>query len=183
MAANTGPSALRTSYGAPAIPRPRRFPADRKECARLEGNGETEKRSTQPGSTGRCFRGPISRRAVGLRSDGHVPRLGGNGPFLVDRENERLIQMATSRPVRQRIADYERRLRTPATARGSHSKCGGEASEARWRELTVQALVRARSVPDEARNHGHQQVPARAARHTAEAVPPDQGPDQPLAAQ
>ncbi|MGW8950271.1 hypothetical protein [Streptomyces sp. NPDC055709] len=60
--------------------------------------------------------------AVGLRSDGQIPRLGGNGPFLVDRENERLIQTATSRPVRQQIADYERRLRREAHTRNAAAK-------------------------------------------------------------
>ncbi|MFI1704812.1 hypothetical protein [Streptomyces griseoruber] len=50
------------------------------------------------------------------------PRLGGNGPFLVDRENERLIRTATSVPVARQIADYERRLRREAHARNAAAK-------------------------------------------------------------
>jgi hypothetical protein len=41
---------------------------------------------------------------------GQRPRLGGNGPFLVDRENERLIRTATSVPVARQIADYDAKL-------------------------------------------------------------------------
>ncbi|MFF8531960.1 hypothetical protein ACF07B_08250 [Streptomyces sp. NPDC015532] len=41
---------------------------------------------------------------------GQRPRLGGNGPFLVDRENERLIRTATSVPVTRQIADYDAKL-------------------------------------------------------------------------
>jgi hypothetical protein len=37
---------------------------------------------------------------------GQRPRLGGNGPFLVDRENARLIRTTTSVPVARQIADY-----------------------------------------------------------------------------
>ncbi|WP_329536682.1 hypothetical protein OG568_49380 (plasmid) [Streptomyces sp. NBC_01450] len=53
---------------------------------------------------------------------GQRPRLGGNGPFLVDRENERLIRTATSVPVARQIADYERRLRREAHARNLAAK-------------------------------------------------------------
>ncbi|MGQ4376866.1 hypothetical protein ACN6K9_007328 [Streptomyces sp. SAS_267] len=53
---------------------------------------------------------------------GQRPRLGGNGPFLVDRENERLIRTATSVPVTRQIADYERRLRREAHARNTAAK-------------------------------------------------------------
>ncbi|MGW7613095.1 hypothetical protein ACWGKW_38815 [Streptomyces sp. NPDC054766] len=53
---------------------------------------------------------------------GQRPRLGGNGPFLVDRENERLIRTATSGPVARQIADYERRLRREAHARNLAAK-------------------------------------------------------------
>ncbi|MGW6690053.1 hypothetical protein [Streptomyces sp. NPDC054961] len=55
--------------------------------------------------------------AVGDRPRGQRPRFGGNGPFLVDRENERLIRTATSVPVERQIADYELRLRREAHAR------------------------------------------------------------------
>ncbi|XUL87982.1 hypothetical protein ACQ86D_15980 [Streptomyces galilaeus] len=41
---------------------------------------------------------------------GRRPRLGGNGPLLVDRENERLIRTATSVPVARQIADYDAKL-------------------------------------------------------------------------
>jgi hypothetical protein len=54
--------------------------------------------------------------------NGQRPRLGGNGPFLVDRENERLIQTATSVPVARQIADYERRLRREPHARNLAAK-------------------------------------------------------------
>ncbi|MFE4822246.1 hypothetical protein ACFRFU_38670 [Streptomyces sp. NPDC056704] len=54
--------------------------------------------------------------------NGRRPRLGGNGPFLVDRENERLIRTATSVPVARQIADYERRLRREAHARNLAAK-------------------------------------------------------------
>ncbi|MFJ4847830.1 MULTISPECIES: hypothetical protein [unclassified Streptomyces] len=57
--------------------------------------------------------------AVGPLSSGQPARPGGNGPFLVDRENERLIRTATSRPVRHQIADYESRLRREAHARNA----------------------------------------------------------------
>ncbi|WP_327315671.1 hypothetical protein [Streptomyces sp. NBC_01235] len=53
---------------------------------------------------------------------GQRPRLGGNGPFLVDRENERLIRTATCVPVARQIADYERRLRREAHARNTAAK-------------------------------------------------------------
>jgi len=42
--------------------------------------------------------------------NGQRPRLGGNGPYLVDRENGRLI------------ANYERRLRSEAHARNAAAK-------------------------------------------------------------
>lgn len=50
------------------------------------------------------------------------PRLGGDGPFLVDRENERLIRTATSIPVARQVADYEHRLRREAHARNVAAK-------------------------------------------------------------
>ncbi|MEU2772015.1 hypothetical protein ABZ646_03600 [Streptomyces sp. NPDC007162] len=53
---------------------------------------------------------------------GPRPRLGGNGPFLVDRENGCLIRTATSVPVARQIADYERRLRREAHARNAAAK-------------------------------------------------------------
>ncbi|MFC5239648.1 hypothetical protein [Streptomyces atrovirens] len=55
--------------------------------------------------------------AVRDDQSGRRPRLGGNGPFLVDRENGRLIRTATSVPVARQVADYERRLRREAHAR------------------------------------------------------------------
>ncbi|MEU6704647.1 hypothetical protein [Streptomyces wuyuanensis] len=60
--------------------------------------------------------------AVGPLPNGESARLGGNGPFLVDRENERVIRAATGRPVRQQVADYERRLRREAHARNAAEK-------------------------------------------------------------
>ncbi|RZU29933.1 hypothetical protein EV284_4882 [Streptomyces sp. BK022] len=48
---------------------------------------------------------------------GQRPPLGGNGPILVDRENERLIGLPTCTPVARQIADYERRLRREAHVR------------------------------------------------------------------
>ncbi|MFI1451630.1 hypothetical protein [Streptomyces virginiae] len=60
--------------------------------------------------------------AVGEGQSGQRPRLGGNGPFLVDRENERLIRTATGVPVARAIADYERRLRREAHARNAAAK-------------------------------------------------------------
>lgn len=60
--------------------------------------------------------------AVWDGQSGARPRLGGNGPFLVDRENERLIRTATSVPVARQIADYERRLRREAHARNLAAK-------------------------------------------------------------
>lgn len=60
--------------------------------------------------------------AVGDGQSGQRPRLGGNGPFLVDRENERLIRTATSIPVAHQIADYERWLRREAHARNLAAK-------------------------------------------------------------
>ncbi|MET9257061.1 hypothetical protein [Streptomyces sp. NPDC003717] len=50
------------------------------------------------------------------------PRLGGNGPFLVDRVNERLVPLGTGVPVARQIADYERRLRREAHARNTTAK-------------------------------------------------------------
>ncbi|MGW4285765.1 hypothetical protein ACWEIK_02345 [Streptomyces sp. NPDC004673] len=38
---------------------------------------------------------------------GQRPLLGGNGPILVDSENERLIGRATCAPAARQIADYE----------------------------------------------------------------------------
>jgi hypothetical protein len=62
-----------------------------------------------------------ARRDIG-RPAGQRPTLGGNGPFLVDRENERLIRATTSRPVPRQIADYERRLRREAHAQNAAAK-------------------------------------------------------------
>ncbi|MFJ5518889.1 hypothetical protein ACIQB4_17735 [Streptomyces griseoluteus] len=53
---------------------------------------------------------------------GERPPLGGNGPFLVDRRNERLICLPTCAPVTRQIADYERRLRREAHARNLAAK-------------------------------------------------------------
>ncbi|MEU4097800.1 hypothetical protein [Streptomyces sp. NPDC026673] len=58
--------------------------------------------------------------AVSPLSNGQPTRLGGNGPFLVDRENERLI--TATRPIHQQIADYERRLRREAHAQNAAAK-------------------------------------------------------------
>ncbi|MFD8078298.1 hypothetical protein ACFV3E_37275 [Streptomyces sp. NPDC059718] len=63
-----------------------------------------------------CARQDIGRPA------GTRPSLGGNAPFLVDRENERLVQRPTCIPVSQQIADYERRLRREAHARNTAAK-------------------------------------------------------------
>lgn len=60
--------------------------------------------------------------AVGEGRSGQRPRPGGNGPFLVDRENERVIRTATSESVARQIADYERRLRREAHARNTAAK-------------------------------------------------------------
>ncbi|MFG3095002.1 hypothetical protein [Streptomyces sp. NPDC048202] len=68
-----------------------------------------------------------ARRDIG-RPVGTRPSLGGNGPFLVDREKERLIRGGTGRPVPRQIADYERRLRREAHARNTAAK-----RAARWR--------------------------------------------------
>ncbi|MFB7373270.1 hypothetical protein ACFC0D_25865 [Streptomyces sp. NPDC056222] len=64
--------------------------------------------------------------AVGDGGSGRRPRFGGNGPFLVDRENERLIRMKTGLPVARQIADYERRLRREAHARNAAAKQVGQ---------------------------------------------------------
>ncbi|MFF3201015.1 hypothetical protein [Streptomyces sp. NPDC002962] len=60
--------------------------------------------------------------AVGDDRSGRRPRLGGNGPFLVDRDNDRLIRTATSVPLARQIADYERRLRREAHAQNAAAK-------------------------------------------------------------
>ncbi|MEU7468881.1 hypothetical protein AB0A94_10060 [Streptomyces sp. NPDC044984] len=60
--------------------------------------------------------------AVWDGQNGQRPRLGGNGPFLVDRGNERLIRTATSIPIARQIEDYERRLRREAHARNAAAK-------------------------------------------------------------
>ncbi|WKD34666.1 hypothetical protein [Streptomyces xanthophaeus] len=60
--------------------------------------------------------------AVGDGRSGQRPRPGGNGPFLVDRENERLIRTATGVPLARQIADYERRLRREAHALNAAEK-------------------------------------------------------------
>ncbi|MGA5321901.1 hypothetical protein ACPCIU_15855 [Streptomyces seoulensis] len=54
--------------------------------------------------------------------NGPRPRLGGNGPILVDRETERVIGLPTSTPVSRQIADYERRLRREAHTRDLAAK-------------------------------------------------------------
>ncbi|MET7943359.1 hypothetical protein [Streptomyces sp. NPDC005302] len=53
---------------------------------------------------------------------GQRPRLGGNGPFLMDRDNERLIRLGTGIPVTRQVADYERRLPREAHARNTAAK-------------------------------------------------------------
>jgi hypothetical protein len=63
-----------------------------------------------------CARQDIGRPA------GTRPSLGGNAPFLVDRENGRLVQRGTGVPMSQHIADYERRLRREAHARNAAAK-------------------------------------------------------------
>lgn len=63
--------------------------------------------------------------AVGDGPGGQRPRPGGNGPFLVDRENERLIRTPTSVPVARQVADYERRLRREGHARNVAAKKSG----------------------------------------------------------
>ncbi|MGW3247534.1 hypothetical protein [Streptomyces sp. NPDC001070] len=63
-----------------------------------------------------CARQDIGRPA------GTRPSLGGNAPFLVDREKERLVQRPTGIPMSQQIADYERRLRREAHARNTAAK-------------------------------------------------------------
>jgi hypothetical protein len=60
--------------------------------------------------------------AVWDGQSGQRPRLGGNGPFLVDRDNERLIRLGTGVLVARQIADYERRLRREAHARNTAAK-------------------------------------------------------------
>ncbi|GGX85738.1 hypothetical protein [Streptomyces fructofermentans] len=60
--------------------------------------------------------------AVRDGQSGQRPQFGGNGPFLVDRENERLIRTATSIPIARQIEDYERRLRREAHARNTAAK-------------------------------------------------------------
>ncbi|MFD5544320.1 hypothetical protein ACFWIJ_42610 [Streptomyces sp. NPDC127079] len=60
--------------------------------------------------------------AVRDGQSGQRPRFGGNAPFLVDRENERLIRTATGVPIARQIADYERRLRREAHARNAAAK-------------------------------------------------------------
>jgi hypothetical protein len=79
--------------------------------------------------------------AVGDGQSGQRPRLGGNGPFLVDRENERLIPTATSVPVARQIADYERRLRREAHARNTAAK---RAAQQRSSATPATAPVRCR---------------------------------------
>jgi hypothetical protein len=56
-----------------------------------------------------CARQDLDRPA------GRRPSLGGNAPFLVDRDNERLVRGRTGLPVPRQITDYERRLRREAT--------------------------------------------------------------------
>lgn len=72
---------------------------------------------------------------------GQRPRLGGNAPFLVDRENERLIRTATSVPVARQIADHERRLRREAHARNTAAK---QAAQQRRSATPATAPVRCR---------------------------------------
>lgn len=57
--------------------------------------------------------------------NGQCPQPGGNGPFLVDRDNGRLIRTATSIPVARQVADHERRLRREAHARSGAPKRAG----------------------------------------------------------
>ncbi|MFI8069613.1 hypothetical protein ACIF85_12630 [Streptomyces sp. NPDC086033] len=73
---------------------------------------------------------------------GQRPRLGGNGPFLVDRENERLIRTAPNVPVARQVADYERRLRREAHARHTAAK---PAAQQRGTATPATAPVRCRS--------------------------------------
>ncbi|MEU4151143.1 hypothetical protein [Streptomyces sp. NPDC026659] len=63
-----------------------------------------------------CARQDIDRPA------GRRPSLGGNGPFLVDRKNKRLIRTAPGKPLPQQIADYERRLRRETHSRNAAAK-------------------------------------------------------------
>ncbi|MEU9703545.1 hypothetical protein [Streptomyces sp. NPDC047981] len=79
--------------------------------------------------------------SVGDGRSGQRPRLGGNGPFLVDRENERLIRTATNVPVARQIADHERRLRREAHARNAAAK---QAAQRRRTETTATDPVRHR---------------------------------------
>jgi hypothetical protein len=60
--------------------------------------------------------------AVRDEQSGRRSRLGGNGPFLIDGENERLIRTATCFPLARQVADYERRLRREAHARNAAAK-------------------------------------------------------------
>jgi hypothetical protein len=62
-----------------------------------------------------------ARKDIG-RPAGTRPSLGGNAPFLVDRENERFVQKGTGIPMSRQIADYERRLRREAHARNAAAK-------------------------------------------------------------
>jgi hypothetical protein len=50
------------------------------------------------------------------------PRLAGTGPFLVDRENERLLRLGISVAATRQVAEYERRLRREAPARNTAAK-------------------------------------------------------------
>ncbi|WP_328668831.1 hypothetical protein [Streptomyces sp. NBC_00328] len=83
--------------------------------------------------------------AVWDGQSGQRPRLGGNGPFLVDRDNERLIRTGTGVPVARQIADYERRLRREAHARNAAAK---RAAQQRSSATPTTAPVRCR--PSEA---------------------------------
>ncbi|MEW1682871.1 hypothetical protein [Streptomyces sp. NPDC093594] len=61
--------------------------------------------------------------------NGQRPRPGGNGPFLVDRDNERLIRTATSIPVARQVASYARRLRREVHARNVAAKRFGPSAQ------------------------------------------------------
>ncbi len=73
------------------------------------------------------------------------PRLGGNGPFSVDRENERLIRSATSVPAARQVAHYERRQRREAHARNTAVK-----RAAQQRSTATSAAAPVRCGPSEA---------------------------------
>ncbi|MFF3951536.1 hypothetical protein ACFYYN_43125 [Streptomyces sp. NPDC001902] len=93
-----------------------------RELARMTeaGHWDLVIASVKPVSFGWVFYW-CARQDIG-RPAGTRPSLGGNAPFLVDRENERLVQRGTGVPMSQQIADYERRLRREARARNTAAK-------------------------------------------------------------